>query len=131
LNLQSTLASEVLLEREPGDGKEPVEAPGGGGSKGHSDVTDVKRICLCRVGEGYWSLTGRIENRKHVDTECDTSDSRRGGSLAGIDPETEPGKEEANCHTRESGKQEVPATKGIDGVDGGQGEEEVDDSKAK
>lgn len=131
LDLQSTLAGEFLLEREPGDCKEPVEAPGGGGSKGHSDVADVKRICLCRVGEGNWTLTGRVEDRKHVDTECNTSNSRGGSSLSGINPETEPGKEEANGHTRESGKQEVSATKGIDGVDGGQGEEEVDNSEAK
>lgn len=47
------------------------------------------------------------------------------------DPETEPRKKEEEGHKRERGQQQVPATKRVDGVEGRDGEEPVDDTKAQ
>lgn len=47
------------------------------------------------------------------------------------DPETEAGEEEAERHEWKCGKEEVAATEGVDGIDGGDGEEEVDNSETQ
>jgi hypothetical protein len=119
--------SESRAQSGPAEGDDEVEAPAGGGRKGHTDVADVERESFGGVGEGDWAFRGRVDGHEAEYSSGDTAKLCRVRLIPRLrrsssDQEAEAAPEKANGHERETAEEQVAASKGIDGVDRWDGE---------
>ncbi|KAI6763895.1 hypothetical protein HG530_007684 [Fusarium avenaceum] len=91
----------------PGETNDEVEAPRDGSTRGHADVTDMKR-------EGFGTTYG------------DAGNTRFSVRLGNVEHPT--CEEETSSHKWKGNQEQVSSTKGINGVDSRNGEQEVDDT---
>lgn len=124
---EGTLGLEGVEQGRPGNRQDEVEEPSRGCGQRHADGSDVQRVCFGGVGERDGALAGRVEDAEKVGSQGYTGDVRGGVAW---DPEAETGEEHGESHEREGGEEEVPATKGVDGVETWESEEPVDHSPA-
>lgn len=85
-----------------------------------------KRKDLGRVGEGHGTLTGRVERGEQEDKESN------GGQVSSAcrDVEAECRAKQSPSHLWEGEEQQSSTAPGIDGPDGGEGEEEIDQTES-
>lgn len=79
------------------------------------------------VREWNWTLTGRVECVKEVDEEGNGTDV--GGLVALWDVEAETCSQQGPAHVGEGEEEQSSSTEGVDGPDGWESEDEVDDTK--
>jgi len=108
-----------------GDGEDggPEEASGDGPA--HADFAVAEGENLGAVGERDGTFAGRVEAGEDVDEQGDAADVR---GVAFGDEEAEAGDEQGPGHVGEGEEEEGAAAVGVDGPDGGPGEDEVDEA---
>lgn len=124
---ERALRLERRLQRRPRQRDDEVEEPRRGCGKGHADVADVQRESLRRVCEWHRPFAGGVHDHEEVDACGDAAEA----GVVVDDVEGEAGEEEEDCHERKGGEEQVAAAKGVDCVDGGEGEDPVDDAAAE
>lgn len=76
----------------------------------------------------YRTFTRRVESREEEDEERNEGQSRR---VPMRNEETHPGTKKSPSHIGEREKEQVSASKGVNGPDGGEGKQPIDKTKAK
>lgn len=125
---ESACIAKTSSQSGPGETDDEVEAPRDGSTRGHADVTDMKRERFCAVGEGHGSETGGIDSHEEVKTCGDAGNTRFSVRLGNVEHST--CEEETSSHKWKGYQEQVSSTKGINGVDSRNGEQEVDDTTA-
>lgn len=90
----------------------------------------MQRECLRRVRERHGTLAGRVEDLEQIHACRDHGDTLLAQGVVGFDPEGEAGPEEADGQEGEGEEQEVAAAPGVDGEEGGESEDPVEDAGA-
>ena len=94
----------------------------------HAHLAVAQREHLRTVREGHGPLAGTVKRGEEVDEQRDQSEMRAGSVR---DEEAEAGGEEGPGHLGEGEEEEGAAAVGVDGVEGGPGEDEVDQAEAE
>ena len=115
-------------EAREGDAEDGGPEEAGGDGPGHADLAVREREDFGAVGEGHGAFAGGVEGREEEDEEGDEPEVGVGFLR---DDEAEPRREEGPGHLREGEEQERASAVGVDGPDGGPGEDEVDEAEAE
>lgn len=89
---KSTRSCKRIDERGPSKGDDEIEAPGGGGGKGHAVFADVEGEGFGGVGEGDGAFAGGVDDHEEVDAGGDAGEAAGGVGFG--DEEGEAGDEE-------------------------------------
>lgn len=95
-------------------------------SETHADLTMRQREDLGRVSEGHGTLTGRVEGGEEIDEQGDQAGT---SAVLLVDEGAETGGQQGPGHLGEGEEEEGAAAEGVDGLEGGEGEQEVDSTE--
>lgn len=122
---EGALILEGTLQRRPSEGEDEVEAPRRRGGEAHADLADVQRERLGAVGEGDGAHAGGVEDFEEVHPR-----GHHGDFLNVGEPEGEADPEQEDAEQRERDEEEIAAAEGVDGEEGGEGKDPVQDACA-
>lgn len=136
---ERTRGRESLDQSGPGERENKIKPPRRSSRETHSNIPNIQRKRLSRIRKRHRPLSWRIHHHKRIYRRRNTAQlsSRDGASRLGLgggtvgDQETKAAPEQTEGHQWEGYEQEVAAPEGVDGVDGGDGEEEVCDAGAE
>lgn len=97
-------------------------------SPGHADFSVREREHFCRVGEWHRSFSWGVECIVDVDEQCDQA--KMSATTLG-DKVAHACEEQTPAHVGKCKQEQGSTSKGVNGPDGGPGEEEIDGTKAE
>lgn len=119
----------LLEEERKGDAENSGPSEAGSDGEAHTRLSVGQRVDLGGVGERNGTFTGRVEGGEHEDEQADEASSD--GAHALVHERAETSGQQSPEHLGECEEEQAAATEGVDGPEGGEAEEPVDETESE